>query len=129
MVQAERYPHSRLGRLFRERPDLKALVVFFEWGQEVNLSKDLIREYGFADRVLWEPIVSKPILKDYYAAADVVLDQFNAGIGTFGAVVPEAMACARPVMLNYSEDLHRWCYPELPPVLHAWDESPSRGNW
>jgi glycosyltransferase involved in cell wall biosynthesis len=111
-----------LARLFREKPRLKALVVFFEWGQEVQLSKDLVRECGFADRVLWEPILSKPALKDYYVAADVILDQFNPGIGTFGAVVPEAMACARPVLLNYSEDLHRWCYPELPPAIHVWDE-------
>jgi glycosyltransferase involved in cell wall biosynthesis len=111
-----------LGRLFREKPSLKALVVFFEWGQEVHLSKDLIRECGFADKVLWEPILSKPALQEFYNAADAILDQFNNGIGTFGAVVPEAMACAKPVLLNYKKELHTWCYPELPPALNAPDE-------
>jgi glycosyltransferase involved in cell wall biosynthesis len=111
-----------LGRLFKKRPSLKALVVFFEWGQEVELSKQLIGECGFADKVLWKPILSKPALKEFYNAADVILDQFNNGIGTFGAVVPEGMACAKPVLLNYKKELHTWCYPQLPPALNAPDE-------
>jgi glycosyltransferase involved in cell wall biosynthesis len=112
-----------LGRLFRNKPDLKATVIFFEWGQEVDLSKQLIHECGFSDKVVWKPILSKPAVKDYYNAADIILDQFNSGIGTFGAVVPEAMACAKPVILNYKEHLHHWCYPELPPAINAHDEA------
>jgi glycosyltransferase involved in cell wall biosynthesis len=108
-----------LGRFFAARPSIKALVVFFEWGQEVALSKALIEECGFADRVVWEPIASKPVMRDYYNAADVVFDQFNAGIGTFGTVVPEALASAKPVLLNYKKELHTWCFPELPPAVHA----------
>ncbi len=112
-----------LGKLFHEKPYLKALVIFFEWGQEVELSKSLIKECGFADKVRWEPLKSKPALKDFYDAADIVFDQFNDGIGTFGTVVPEALACGKPVILNYNEALHHWCYPEPPPVLNAKDES------
>ena len=111
-----------LGRLFRNKPNLKATVVFFEWGQEVDLSKQLIQDCGFSEKVIWKPILSKPAVKDYYCAADIILDQFNSGIGTFGAVVPEAMACAKPVILNYKEHLHHWCYPELPPAINAHDE-------
>jgi glycosyltransferase involved in cell wall biosynthesis len=111
-----------LGKLFAARPSLKALVVFFEWGQEVGLSKALIAECGFAHRVQWEPIASKPVMRDYYNAADIVFDQFNDGIGTFGTVVPEALACGKPVLLNYKKELHRWCFPELPPALNTPDE-------
>lgn len=111
-----------LGKLFSSRPKLKALVIFFEWGQEVELSKELIRECGFADKTLWKPICSKPAMQEYYNAADVVLDQFNDGIGTFGAVAPEGMACGKPVLINYKEDLHRWCYPVLPPLINTKDE-------
>ncbi len=110
-----------LGKLFANNPDLRAHVVFFEWGQEVDLSKELIAQCGFSDKVRWVPIQSKPAMKDYYCAADVILDQFNDGIGTFGAVVPESMACAKPVILNYKEHLHYWCYPQLPPVINAPD--------
>jgi glycosyltransferase involved in cell wall biosynthesis len=108
-----------LGRFFHSHPAVKALVVFFEWGQEVELSKQLIAECGFSDRVRWEPIASKPVMVDYYNAADVVFDQFNDGIGTFGTVVPESLACGKPVLLNYKKELHRWCFNELPPALNA----------
>jgi glycosyltransferase involved in cell wall biosynthesis len=107
------------GRFFAARPTVKALVVFFEWGQEVEESKALIAECGFADRVCWEPICSKPVMRDFYNAADIVFDQFNDGIGTFGTVVPEALACGKPVILNYKKGLHAWCFPELPPALNA----------
>lgn len=108
-----------LGRIFTERPDLKILIVLFEWGQECELSKQLIRECGFEDKVRWEPIRSKPVMQHFYNAADIVLDQFNDGIGTFGAVVPEAMACKKPVVLNFKKELHTWCYPVLPPIIGA----------
>lgn len=108
-----------LGRFFAGRPSAKALVVFFEWGKEVDLSKELIAECGFADRVKWEPIASKPVVREYYNAADIVFDQFNDGIGTFGTVVPEALASGKPVILNYKKALHHWCFPELPPALNA----------
>jgi glycosyltransferase involved in cell wall biosynthesis len=111
-----------LGRLFAARPALRALVVFFEWGSEVDLSKQLIAECGFADRVRWEPIASKPVMREYYNAADIVFDQFNDGIGTFGTVVPESLASGKPVVLNYKEALHHWCFPELPPALNAASE-------
>lgn len=111
-----------LGQVFRERPNIRAVVVFFDWGQEVELSKALIEECGFPDRVRWEPIRTKKSLSHFIRAADIVLDQFNDGIGTFGALAPEGMACAKPVVLNYKEELHHWCYPTLPPLINARDE-------
>ena len=108
-----------LGRFFAARPQTRALVLFFEWGQEVELSKQLIAECGIADRVRWEPIASKPVIHEYYNAADIVFDQFNDGIGTFGGVVPESLATGTPVVLNYQQDLHHWCFPELPPLVDA----------
>jgi glycosyltransferase involved in cell wall biosynthesis len=111
-----------LGRFFAAHADTRALVVFFEWGQEVDLSKQLIAECGFADRVRWEPIASKPVMREFYNAADIVFDQFNDGIGTFGTVVPEALASGKPVLLNYKKELHTWCFPELPPALNTSSE-------
>lgn len=107
-----------LGRLFSIKPHLKTLVIFFEWGQEVALSKALIKEFGFEDRVRWEPISSKRVMSDFYNAADVVLDQFN-DIGVFGTVVPEALACGKPVLLNFKREQHIWCYGEPPPCVDA----------
>jgi glycosyltransferase involved in cell wall biosynthesis len=95
----------------------KAVLLLFDWGQEVGRSRELVRELGVENNVRWSPPLPKVRLIDAYRAADVVLDQFL--IGTFGAVAPEAMACARPVVMAFDPSLHAWCFPTLPPVVDA----------
>ena len=98
-----------------ERP--RALLLFFDWGQEVERSRALARELGIEANVRWSEPLPKLRLIDAYRAADVVLDQFL--IGTFGAVAPEAMACGRPVIMAFDPELHAWCFPALPPIVDA----------
>ena len=94
-----------------------ALLVLSEWGLEVDRSKALITSLGIQRNVLWVDPMPKLQLIEAYRAADIVLDQFL--IGTFGAVAPEAMACGTPVVMAFEADLHRWCFPVLPPVVDA----------
>ena len=101
--------------LVRARP--KALLVLFEWGLELDRSRDLIRELGVEANVRWSPPLPKLRLIDAYRGADLVLDQFE--IGTFGAIAPEAMACGAPVLMAFEPEIHRWCFEELPPVVAA----------
>jgi len=56
-------------------------------------------------------------LGEWMQAADVVADQF--WLGAFGSLTPKAMRLSRPVLLNLDEQRHRWCFPELPPVLNC----------
>jgi glycosyltransferase involved in cell wall biosynthesis len=99
----------------RERPH--ALLLLSEWGLEVDRSKALIAELGVGRNVRWLDPLPKVRLIEAYRAADVVLDQFL--IGTFGAVAPEAMSCGKPVVMAFDAELHRWCFPALPPVIDA----------
>lgn len=108
-----------LAKFFQDRPAIRAHAIFFEWGMEVGLSKALIQELGIADRVHWEPIRSKLSMLDLYNAADVVCDQFHPGMASFGAVVPEGLACGKPVISNLDRETNSWGFPVLPPVLHA----------
>ena len=117
-----------LASAFAAYPEIKPLVFFFEWGQEVEQSKELIEECGLTDRVRWEPMRSKPVIKDLIQAADLVVDQFNAHHGSFGATALEAMACEKPVMLNFVAENHRWCFPEMPPFLNASDPESVKGH-
>jgi glycosyltransferase involved in cell wall biosynthesis len=98
-----------------ERPH--ALLLLCEWGLEVDRSKALIRELGIERNVRWLDPLPKLRLIDAYRTADVVLDQFL--IGTFGAVAPEAMSCARPVVMAFEAAHHAWCFPVRPPVIDA----------
>src|SRR5207244_12956469 len=45
------------------------------------------------------------------------LDQVR--LGPFGAMAPEAMACGCPVVMAFEPAIHKWCFPELPPVVAA----------
>jgi glycosyltransferase involved in cell wall biosynthesis len=99
----------------RDRPG--AVLILAEWGAQIGDSKQLIAELGIEANVRWLPLLSKPRLLDAYRGADVVLDQFV--IGTFGGIAPEAMACERPVVMAFDSAVHRWCFPELPPILPA----------
>jgi glycosyltransferase involved in cell wall biosynthesis len=103
-------------RLVREGPR-RPVLVLTEWGKELDRSHALIRQLGIEDAVVWKQPLPKLKLLDAYRAADVVFDQFL--IGTFGGIAPEAMACAIPVIMGFDESVHRWCFPELPPILQA----------
>lgn len=102
--------------LAREYED-QFVLILNRWGNDIEKSKNLLQSEGIADKVIWLPLITKLQMVDYYRAADIVLDQFN--ISTFGLTTPEAMACAKPVILHFNWQIHRWCFSERPPVLEA----------
>lgn len=96
-----------------------ALLLLGDWGSDVERTRRLVRELGVERNVRWTRPVPKHTLIEHYRASDVVLDQF--ALGTFGGIAPEAMACARPVVMAFDRSLHEWCFPEPPPIVDARD--------
>lgn len=105
-----------IARLFKECTK-QLILILNRWGNDIERSKELLQSEGIAERTIWLPLVTKFQMVAYYRAADIVLDQFN--IGTFGLTTPEAMACAKPVILHFTPQIHSWCFSEMPPVLEA----------
>ena len=93
------------------------LLLLSDWGQTRDQSHALVEQLGIGSRVAWLPPLPKHKLIQLYRAVDVVLDQFT--IGTFGGLAPEAMSCGAPVIMAFDVEKHRWCYPEMPPVINA----------
>lgn len=87
------------------------------WGQEVSRTQALVRQLNLEKHVAWIPPLPKRLLAKYINASDAVLDQFI--LGAFGTTTPEALACAKPVLLYYAEQAHQWCLPEAPPVINV----------
>lgn len=95
----------------------RAGAVFVEWGQTIQASRDLLDALGVADRVLWIPPQPNVAMIRYTRACDLLADQFF--LGAFGSTMPKGLLHGCPAMLYLDEDRHRWCFPEMPPVLNA----------
>lgn len=91
--------------------------IFSGWGTDYEKAREMIS----TDRAMFLPCaVSKPILYDFFRAADAVVDQFRMGV--YGTSAVEAMSCGAPVMMWIDEErfqAHGW---EPPPVLNVKNE-------
>ena len=119
--RSDRVIHA-FGRYVREAEPAglpAAALVLTKWGTDVRASQQLCRELGIEGRVVWRHPMHKMRLLEYYRAADIVLDQFHEAVGSFGTVTVEAMACARPVIMYFNPQVHKWCLEENPPIQSA----------
>jgi glycosyltransferase involved in cell wall biosynthesis len=92
-------------------------IVFMQWGDDIDKSKQLIEDIGIGDKVLWEPLVSKPMLRDLQCASDLVVDQFV--MQGYGTSVLESMALGKPVLIAPFEQGKNSMFDEKPPFIEA----------
>ena len=102
---------------FLKKINPRALAIFVEWGSFVHASKKLLKELGVAHRVLWIPPQPNRQMFRYIHACDLLADQFY--LGAFGSTMPKALASRKPAMLYLNEEVHRWCFKEMPPVINT----------
>jgi hypothetical protein len=95
----------------------RAGAVFVNWGKTVDASRALLANRGVADRVLWIEPQSNPRLLTYIKATDALADQFF--LGSFGGIMPKALRLGRACLIHLDEERHRWCFPEMPPVINV----------
>jgi len=96
-----------------------AVLILIRWG-DVEGTKRLIAELGIESKVVWSELMSRTLMRDYYRAADVILDQFV--LDTPGRICFEGMACGKPIVTSFSSQAHAWCYPEPPPLCSSFGE-------
>ena len=95
----------------------RAAAVLIDWGNKVEQSKELIARLGIADRIAWVPPQNAVGMAVYIKASDVLADQFF--LGAWGSTMPRALYFGTPAMLYVNEAIHRWCFPEMPPVVNT----------
>jgi glycosyltransferase involved in cell wall biosynthesis len=101
-----------LGTLARAGYDFQLVTV--EWGEEVNLSKQLIEDEGFSEKVVWCKPMSRVAACAYYAASVGVIDQFNAA--AFGGVALDAMAAGRRLITRYDGQAASAFFDSMPQI-------------
>ncbi|MBN1942498.1 MAG: glycosyltransferase [Phycisphaerae bacterium] len=95
----------------------RGAAVFVDWGKMVNKTQRLLEELKIAQRVHWIPPQHNHAMVRYMKACDLLADQFY--LGAFGSTMPKALLHETPAMLYLDEERHRWCFPEMPPVINA----------
>lgn len=98
-------------------PRISARLLLAKWGNDLAKSEKLIEDLGLKDFVEWLPLSPKPKLIELYNAVDVVADQFI--LGSYGTTCPEAMACAKPVIIHLEHSFMLDFFGELAPHLEA----------
>lgn len=99
-------------------PNSKFIMV--AWSVDEENSKNLAKSLGISQRIEWIKPVPKNQLIQYYNAADIILDQFV--LGSWGTSTPEAMACAKPVLMYYKKEYILRAFGEEPPILNSYTE-------
>jgi glycosyltransferase involved in cell wall biosynthesis len=103
-------------RFVKERRP-RALLVLIEWGQKVKQTQELIDRLGIAHRTIWLNPKPLRVLAEYIAASDVLADQFT--IGAWGGIMPIGLLLGTPTLIYLNDEMHRWCFNEIPPILNA----------
>ena len=93
----------------------RAAAILIEWGQKVEQSEG-IDSLGIADRIA-NPPQNAAGMATYIKASDLLADQFF--LGAWGSTMPRALYFGTPAMLYVNESIHRWCFPEMPPVVNT----------
>jgi glycosyltransferase involved in cell wall biosynthesis len=91
--------------------------IFSGWGTDYKKAREMILPH---QATFLPCAVSKPILYDFFSAADVVVDQFRMGI--YGTSAVEAMGCGAPVIMWIDKErfqTHGW---DPPPILNGKNE-------
>ena len=102
-------------RLVKEGRKLK--LVCTAWGNNVDDSKQLLRELGVDHAVTWSEPVGNYQFERLILASDMVVDQFV--LGAFGGVTYKSLAAGRPVVVYLDEAQMTKLYGEAPPVTNC----------
>lgn len=97
-----------------------AALILVDWGASVEDSRKLIADLDIESRIHWVAPMPHRRMVEYIQACDVVADQFY--LGAFGSTLPKALVCNRAAMIYLDPEIHRECFPEMPPVANVGSE-------
>jgi len=102
-------------RFHKEYSD--SVLVLVDWSLDRKRTRAYVKKLGLEKSVIYLGLMSKPRLIKWYNQSTVVADQFI--LGSYGTTAPEAMACAKPVIMYLSRRHMLQTFGEMPPVLNA----------
>jgi glycosyltransferase involved in cell wall biosynthesis len=87
-------------RFVRKTSFKSPVLIMFEYGPDVDASKELIEEEGIANNVLWRPISTRKEIMRELSQADIATEYFRPNGCGLGGTGLEAMACGVPLLTH-----------------------------
>ena len=107
-------------KLSHERDNV--VLVTLSWGADNSRAKAIVGEAKREGNVVFLPyVVSRPLLRAFYRASNVVVDEFVCG--SYGLSTLEAMVCEKAVIGHIDSNRFRPYMQRLPPNLEAQTEN------
>jgi len=102
---------------FCQKAASRPLLILFEYGPDLGKSKNLIRELGIEDNVIWMPAMSRKEIMAGLSLADIGADQFLSG--SFGGVGQEILMMGKPLLLFLNTQAGEDGRVNLPPCVNV----------
>lgn len=93
-------------------------LIMFEYGTDVQASKQLVADLKLESHVRWFPQMPRKDIIVGIHHSDIGAGEFNMSWLSYG-VIYEIMAMGKPVMHFRDDSLYSESYPELYPMAHA----------
>ncbi len=101
-----------------ESPNCKTVLILFEYGIDVEATKQLIAELNLTSRIHWLPKSNRKEVMIALSIADIGIAELGMSFLMYGTV-GEFMTMNLPFILNCRSKDFENSYPELYPVNHA----------
>lgn len=107
-------------KFIKNNPSENPLLLFFEYGKDVDASKELILELGIEKYVVWLPLMLRKEILGLIEYADIVVDAIGSEM--WGGVGWEGLSCGKVLMQNIvqsDEEYYREMGHELPFIMKS----------
>jgi glycosyltransferase involved in cell wall biosynthesis len=112
------------GEFLRTTSFRSATLVTFEYGPDVEASKDLIREIGIEDHVRWRPVTERRDILLGLSHAHVAFDQLRNGLSGIGGTGYEVMCSGVPLVTHTNGATTNPAHPFFgAPIIDVLEES------
>ena len=105
----------------KENPEVKSLLIMFEYGPDFNESKKLCIELGIQDNVLWKSVTSRKNIMAWASLADFGVGEFGWSWLSYG-VAFEILTLKKPFIGRRDDSLYLSEYDELYPMVSVENE-------
>ena len=114
--------NDRLLKAFRDfigkKPDVKATLVLFEYGWDIEETKKLALELGINHYITWMPRMERKDIMALISLCDIGVGELEHSWLHYGAIY-EFMALGIPIIHHRNDSLYVNSYPELYPMYSA----------